>query len=133
MSFCLETGQETAGLLKQFISDTARDNLKVNFDPANMVAYGTGDPIEALEELADYVRGVHVKDAVGPKAAGELGAEVLLGQGEVGLERFLEKLKQLDYQGPLTIEREIPGEQQMQDFLSGKKLLDELKAKLGID
>lgn len=133
MNFCLETGQETAGLLRQFIADAGRDNLKVNFDPANMVAYGTGDPIEALQDLSEYVRGVHVKDAVGPQAEGELGAEVPLGQGEVGLERFLTKLKQLEYEGPLTIEREVPGEQQMQDFLAGKKLLDELKAKLGLD
>jgi sugar phosphate isomerase/epimerase len=133
MNFCLETGQETAALLRQFIADAGRDNLKVNFDPANMVAYGTGDPIEALEALEEYVRGVHVKDAVGPSAEGELGAEVPLGQGEVGIERFLAKLKQLEYEGPLTIEREVPGEQQMQDFLTGKKLLDEVKAKLGID
>jgi len=133
MNFCLETGQETAGLLRQFIADVDRDDLKVNFDPANMVAYGTGDPIEALESLAEYVRGVHVKDAVGPKAEGELGAEVPLDQGDVGMERFVAKLKQLDYEGPLTIEREVPGEQQMQDFLAGKKLLDAIKAKLGID
>ncbi len=56
-----------------------------------------------------------------------------MGQGEVGLERFLAKLKQIGYQGPLTIEREISGEQQMQDFLAAKELLEETKAKLGID
>ncbi len=133
MNFCLETGQESAGLLEQFISDVSRENLKVNFDPANMVAYGTGDPVEALEALADHVRGVHVKDAVRPKAEGKLGEERPLGQGEVGVERFLAKLRQIGYEGPLTIEREISGEQQMQDFLAGKELLDELKAKLGIE
>ncbi len=133
MNFCLETGQESAGLLKQFISDVSRKNLKVNFDPANMIMYGTGDPIEAVEVLAEWVRGVHCKDGVWPKAEGQLGEERPLGQGEVGIERFLAKLKQVGYEGPLTIEREIPGEQQMKDFISGKRLLDELKAKLGID
>ena len=131
--FCLETGQETAELLKQFIADVGRDNLKVNFDPANMIMYGTGDPIAALEVLAPWVRGVHCKDGVWPQAEGGLGEERLLGQGEVGIERFLAKLKEVGYEGPLTIEREIGGEQQMQDFLAGKKLLEEIKARLGIE
>ncbi|HUU54140.1 MAG TPA: sugar phosphate isomerase/epimerase family protein [Armatimonadota bacterium] len=132
MSFCLETGQESAGMLKQFISDVGRENLKVNFDPANMIAYGTGDPIEAIEVLAEWIRGVHCKDAVWPPGEGQLGEERVLGEGEVGIERFLAKLKQIGYAGPLTIEREIAGEQQIQDFLAAKKLLEETKAKLGI-
>ena len=133
MAFCLETGQESAQLLQQFIGDAGRDNLKVNFDPANMIMYGTGDPIEALEVLAPWVRGVHCKDGEWPTAEGKLGAEKPLGKGKVGVQRFVAKLKEIGYNGPLTIEREIPGEQQMQDFLAAKKLLDEVKAKLGID
>lgn len=133
MNFCLETGQESAALLKQFVADVGRENLKINFDPANMIAYGTGDPIEALEVLAPWVRGVHCKDGVWPKGEGQLGEEKRLGEGEVGMERFLAKLKQIGYSGPLTIEREVPGEQQMQDFFAGKKLLEETKARLGID
>jgi sugar phosphate isomerase/epimerase len=70
---------------------------------------------------------------VGPKGEGQLGEEKRLGEGEVGIERFLAKLKQIGYSGPLTIEREVPGEQQMQDFFAGKKLLEETKARLGID
>jgi sugar phosphate isomerase/epimerase len=132
MSFCLETGQETAQLLKQFIGDVDRDNLKVNFDPANMIMYGTGDPIAALETLAPWVRGVHCKDGEWPKGEGQLGEEKPLGQGQVGMERFLAKLVEVGYRGPLTIEREIPGEQQMQGFFDGKRLLDETKSKLGI-
>jgi sugar phosphate isomerase/epimerase len=133
MNFCLETGQESAGGLRQFIADVSRENLKVNFDPANMIAYGTGDPVEALEVLAEFLRGVHVKDASWPEGEGQLGEEKRLGEGEVGIERFLAKLKQIGYEGPLTIEREIPGEQQMEDFLSAKKLLEKAKAKLGIE
>ncbi len=132
MNFCLETGQESAALLKQFIGDVGRENLKVNFDPANMIAYGTGDPIEALEALAPWVRGVHCKDAVWPQGEGQLGEERPLGQGEVGMERFLAKLKEIGYTGPITIEREVAGEQQMQDFLAGKVMLEAIKQKLGI-
>jgi len=121
MGFCLETGQESAGLLRQFIGDVGRDNLKVNFDPANMIAYGTEDPIDALEVLAPWVWGVHCKDAVWPKGEGQLGEERPLGEGEVGMERFLAKLKEIGYEGPLTIEREVPWKQQMEDFVRGKK------------
>jgi len=132
MSFCLETGQESAQLLKQFIGDVGRENLKVNFDPANMIMYGTGDPIEALDVLTPWVRGVHCKDGDWPRAEGQLGQEKPLGQGKVGVERFVAKLKEIGYNGPLTIEREIAGEQQLQDFLAGKKLLEEIKEKLDI-
>ena len=48
----LETGQETADGLLQFLADVQRDNLFVNFDPANMILYGTGEPIEALQKIA---------------------------------------------------------------------------------
>ena len=133
MCFCLETGQETADLLKQFIGDVGRGNLQVNFDPANMIMYGTGDPIEALDTLAPWVRGVHCKDGEWPEAEGRLGEEKPLGQGRVGIERFLAKLKEIGCECPLTVEREIPGERQMQDFLSAKTLLDAAKANLGID
>ncbi|UCC67610.1 MAG: sugar phosphate isomerase/epimerase [Armatimonadota bacterium] len=133
MNFCLETGQETADLLKQFIADVGRDNLKVNFDPANMIMYGTGDPIAALSLLAPWVRGVHCKDGEWPEAAGRLGGEKPLGQGQVGVERFIAKLKDIGYEGPLTIEREVSGEEQMRGFFAAKRLLEEVKARLGID
>jgi sugar phosphate isomerase/epimerase len=133
MSFCLETGQETAQLLKQYIADVDRENLKVNFDPANMIMYGTGDPIEALEVLGPWVRGVHCKDGVWPEGEGQLGEERPLGQGQVGIERFVAKLKELGYEGPLTVEREVPGEQQMQDFFAAQRLLNEIKYKLGME
>lgn len=130
-NFCLETGQETAEALREFIHAVGRENLKVNFDPANMIMYGTGDPIAALDVLAPWVKGVHCKDGVWPKAPGQLGEERRLGEGQVGIDRFLAKLHEIGYEGPLTIEREIPGEQQIEDFLAGGRLLAELKARLG--
>ena len=132
LSFNLETGQETAELLERFIADVSRPNLGVNFDPANMIMYGTGDPIEALDRLAPWVHGVHCKDGVWPAGPGKLGEERRLGEGEVGLERFIAKLVEVGYTGPLTIEREVPGREQIRDFLAGKKLIDEIKAKLGV-
>src|SRR5690606_10791674 len=59
----LETGQEPADTLLAFIKDVDRANLYINFDPANMILYGCGEPIEALEKLGSLVRSVHCKDA----------------------------------------------------------------------
>ena len=117
MSFALETGQERAQELLAFIRDVGRDNLRINFDPANLILYGTGDPIAALEEVAPLVVSVHVKDGNWPPKdkPGALGSEMPLGQGAVGMERFIGKLKQIGYCGPLTIEREVSLDQDMDD------------------
>ena len=121
--FCFETGQESADSLLRLITDTKETNVRVNFDPANMVLYGSGDPIEALGKLAPHVATVHCKDGKSPAAPGKLGTEVPLGQGEVGFERFIAKLREIGYEGPLCIEREITGDQQIADVRQGIELL----------
>jgi sugar phosphate isomerase/epimerase len=107
-AFTLETGQEPAPVLLQFIRDVERPNLKINFDPANMILYGTGDPIDALGVLKEYVLSVHCKDGDWPPKdkADALGTERPLGEGAVGIRRFIEKLKEIGYTGVLSIERE---------------------------
>lgn len=130
----LETGQEAADTLLEFLSEVGRDNLFVNFDPANMILYGSGEPIEALRKVGRWVRSVHCKDATWAARPGqEWGAEVPLGDGAVGMETFLRTLKDLGYAGPLTIEREIPQEpsRQKEEIGRGIRLLNELKAKIG--
>lgn len=108
-TFALETGQESADVLLRFIDDTGRGNLKVNFDPANMILYGSGDPIDALERLAPFVVSVHAKDGDPPPTAfpDRLGTERPLGQGSVGIPRFIAALKRGGFQGTLNVEREI--------------------------
>ncbi len=133
-SLHLETGQESADALVQFIQDVQRDNLFVNFDPANMILYGSGEPIEALEKVGPWVRSVHCKDGKWAKQPGqEWGVETPLGEGDVGMERYLRTLDKIGYRGPLTIEREIPQEPQRQKAEIGRALalLRELKAKIG--
>ena len=132
-TFHLETGQETAEALLQFIEDVQRDNLFVNFDPANMILYGTGDPIEALKKIGRYVRSVHCKDGTWAKQQGEeWGTEVPLGEGDVGMETYLRTLDEIGYTGPLTIEREIPQEadRQKREIGQAVELLQRLKEKL---
>lgn len=125
---CFETGQENADSLLRLIADTRESNVKVNFDPANMILYGSGDPIEALGKLAPHVVTVHCKDGRSPAAPGKLGTEVPLGQGEVGFERFIAKLREIGYAGPLCIEREISGDRQIADVRQGIELLRRIVA-----
>ena len=130
----LETGQESAEGLLQFISDVERDNLFVNFDPANMILYGTGEPIDALQKIGNLVHSVHCKDGTWSDQPGETwGSEVPLGDGAVGMENYLRTLDAIGYTGPLTIEREIAEdpERQKADIGQAVSLLRELKSKIG--
>ncbi len=130
----LETGQEAADTLVRYICDVDRDNLFINFDPANMILYGSGEPIAALRKVGRWVRSVHCKDAKWAARPGlDWGAEVPLGEGDVGMEQFLRTLNEIGYTGPLTIEREIPQEpaRQKEEIGRGMNLLNQLKAKIG--
>jgi sugar phosphate isomerase/epimerase len=131
----LETGQETADHLLRFIGDVGRDNLFINFDPANMILYGTGDPIEALKKVGRLVRSVHCKDgkwAPEGQRGKTWGTEVPLGEGDVGMETYLRTLKDISYFGPLTIEREIAHDRERQkaDIGQAVRLLEELRGKI---
>jgi L-ribulose-5-phosphate 3-epimerase len=124
--FTLETGQEPAQVLLRFIQDVERENLKINFDPANMILYGTGDPIEALGVLAPHVVSVHCKDGDWPDRddPNALGEEKPLGEGSVGIDLFLHRLKEVGYRGVLSIEREEPNiEKRNKDIATAVALL----------
>jgi sugar phosphate isomerase/epimerase len=131
----LETGQETADHLLEFLHDVGRPNLAINFDPANMILYGTGNPIEALKKVGKYVRSVHCKDAKWAPAdvrGKAWGTEVALGEGDVGMETYLRTLLSLGYRGPLTIEREIAHDRarQKRDIGAAAALLLRLRAEI---
>ena len=113
-TFALETGQEPAHVLQRFLKDVGRRNVGINFDPANLILYGTGDPIEALSVLGPLVLSVHVKDGDWPPRDREqaLGKERPLGRGSVGIPRFVAKLKEIGFRGPLNIEREAENQQE---------------------
>ena len=129
ITLAFETGQETADLLRRTLDDLKAPNLKVNFDPANMLLYDMGDPIRAVEILGPDIRSVHVKDARRPATPGTWGEEVPLGQGEVDIPRFLRALKQAGYAGPLVVEREV-GDQagRLRDVADGLAYLRECLA-----
>lgn len=114
----VESGPEPAAVLLQFLNDLRVRTVGVNFDPANMILYGQGDPIEALKTLGHKVRHVHVKDAVASGQRGvEWGREVPFGRGQVNPIEFLTAIEQVNYRGPLTVERE-GGEDRMSDVMT---------------
>jgi len=100
----LESGQETAADLKAFLEKVP--GVYVNFDPANMILYGKGRPLEAVRVLAPWIRQVHVKDARFTKVPGTWGEETPWCDGEVGGADFIAALEDAGYRGNYVIERE---------------------------
>ncbi len=130
----LETGQEKAENLLAFLHDVGRDNIFINFDPANLILYGMGNPIESLKKVGKYVRSCHCKDALPTTGTPgvDWGTEVPFGQGKVDAKLFLQTLKEIGYTGPLTIEREIPEDPERQKAEIGQALalIESIKATL---
>jgi sugar phosphate isomerase/epimerase len=120
-----ETGQETATALRDFLEDLGCPNVGVNFDPANMILYGKGDPIEALRVLGPWIKQVHIKDAVATQHPGTWGAEVTAGTGQVDWKAFFATLGELGYQGNFCIEREA-GNQRVADILAARQMVESL-------
>lgn len=126
VTVAFETGQESADLLRRTLDDLKCPNLKVNFDPANMLLYDKGDPLRAVELLAPDIRSVHVKDAKRPKTPGVWGEEVPLGEGQVNIRAFVQTLKKVGYRGTLCIEREVGNqEERLRDVAHGIRYLRE--------
>ncbi len=113
--FLLETGQEKAAELAQFLEKLDHNFVGVNFDPANMILYNKGNPIDAVRTLAPWIRHLHVKDATRTKEPGTWGAEVPWGDGEVGIADFLKVLDEVGFEGAMAIEREA-GDQRVDDI-----------------
>jgi len=125
-AFCFETGQETPVTLLRTIQDTGTDNLGINLDPANLVLYGKANPVDALEVFGPFVQGVHAKDGLYPTDGRALGKEVPLGEGKVDFPKLIGALKELGYENPITIEREISGPQQVKDIKRAIEVLSPL-------
>jgi len=124
--FRYETGQETPITLVRAMQDVGLDNQGVNFDLANLILYGKANPVDAIEILAPHVQGIHAKDGLWPTNPRALGKEVPIGKGKVDFPRIIARLKEIDYRGAITIEREISGPQQVEDVRAAKAYLEGL-------
>jgi L-ribulose-5-phosphate 3-epimerase len=123
-NFRYETGQETPITLVRAIQDVGLDNQGVNFDLANLILYGKANPVDAIELLGPYVQGIHAKDGLWPTNPRKLGEEVPISKGKVDFPRIIARLKELNYRGAVTIEREISGPQQVEDVRAAKAYLE---------
>jgi len=112
----LETGGESPVTLLRIIEDIGLGNLYANLDTANLIMYGFGNPADAVLTLNKYIKSMHIKDGMPPTSPNVLGAEMPVGKGFVDFKRVFAELEKIGYEGPLIIEREIPGEQQIQDI-----------------
>ena len=121
-----ETGQETPVTMLRCFEQVGTDNLGVNLDTANLILYGKANPVDALDVFGRYVMNLHAKDGLYPANGHDLGAETAIGSGKVDFEALFKKLFELGYNGFVTIEREIEGEQQTKDILAAKKYLQDI-------
>ena len=122
-----ETGQETPVALLRCIETVGTDNLGVNLDTANLILYGKANPVDALDVIGRYVRGVHAKDGFYPVNGHDLGAETKIGRGKVDFRAFFTKLHALGYNSWVTIEREVPDEEEWAaDVAEAKEYLENL-------
>lgn len=126
LEFWFETGQETPVTLLRLIESVATGNLGINLDPANLIMYGKGNPIDALDVFGQHVRNVHAKDGLYPTNPMKLGREVKVGEGKVRFPEFIQRLSELEFAGEYIIEREIKGEQQSRDIEATVKYLRNL-------
>jgi L-ribulose-5-phosphate 3-epimerase len=117
--FLYETGTESPTTLLRAMKDVGLDgpfsNQGANLDTANLILYDKANPLDALDVIGPYVKNTHAKDGLYPTGTRQLGKEVAIPHGKVDFPKIIAKLKELNYQGPITIEREISGPQQLED------------------
>ena len=124
-----ETGQETPVTLLRAITDIGTGNLFVNYDTANLVMYGKANPLDGLKVIGKYVKALHAKDGMYPVNPSELGKEVPIPTGEVNFPAILAYLKNIGFNGHVTIEYEL-GEQNNEYILNTKNYLEKIIASL---
>ena len=123
-----ESGQETPVTMLRCFEKVGMDNLGINLDTANLILYGKGNPVDALEVFGTYVRNLHAKDGCFPTNGHELGEERPIGEGRVDFKALFLKLHELGYDSHVTIERELEegSIRQVQDILAAREYLQKI-------
>lgn len=121
-----ETGEETPITMLRMIGDVGTGNVFVNLDTANLIMYGKGNPVDAMDVFGHLVRGMHAKDGLFPTDPRKLGDEVAIGKGRVDFPTLFARLREVNYTSAITIEREIEGPKQQEDILASKVYLQNL-------
>lgn len=129
MRYLFETGQETPLTLLRTIVEIGTGNVGINLDPSNLITDGKGNPVDALKTFGKYVWGIHAKDGTIPTEEDYIhgGYQCRIGEGDVDFPALINKLKEIGYDGALTIEREDASEEQKRiDIIDAKAYLEEL-------
>ena len=124
--FLFETGQETPDTLLRAVEDIGTGNVGINLVTANLILYGKGNPVDGLRVFGKYVRDLHIKDGLFPTNGRQLGHETAVGEGMANFPEVFRLLKEVNYAGPYTIEREISGPQQSADIIRARDLVRSL-------
>lgn len=123
VDLALETGQESAATLETLLTELDCPRVGVNFDPANMILYGMGEPIDALRRLMHRVRQAHIKDALPTRIAGTWGREVPVGRGAVDWDAFFDIALAIQPPVQFVIEREGRGTNRDADIAAARDLI----------
>ena len=99
--FAPETGQESPETLATFVSDVGSPYLKVNYDPCNLLLYGSPEVVvDGVEKLKDLIIHTHAKDW-NPETK-----SATCGKGLVPWEAYYSALQKIGYEGVWAIEDE---------------------------
>ncbi len=124
INVAFETGQETAATLLEVLVALDRPTAGVNFDPANMILYGMGDPVEALKRLSTRVVQIHIKDAVATDRPDTWGREMVAGRGAVDWDEFFKVALGIEPRVNFIIEREA-GRDRAGDIIAARTLIED--------
>jgi sugar phosphate isomerase/epimerase len=130
LEFWFECGQETPITLMRTIHDLQLPNLGINFDTANLVLYGRGNSVDAVDIFGKYIKNLHIKDGFYPTDGYHNGKHTPVGRGSIDFKAILKKLKVLDFQGELIVEREIKGAEQARDIMAALKYITDILTEL---
>lgn len=93
----------TGASLKRLIEST-NNQVKINYDTANVIFYGDILPYEDLAASMELVQFIHLKDKLGAHNEWNFPA---IGDGYLDFPRIFNILKKANYQGPISVEIEF--------------------------
>lgn len=125
-TMAVETGPEKISTLRALLDESGGKGLGINYDPANLVMIQADDEVQGVYAAGDMIVHTHAKDGrnynpIDPvefyEAFAKYGldweegshycVETPLGEGSVRWVEYLRALRDVGYDGFLTIEREI--------------------------
>lgn len=123
--FCIETGMEPAHVLRSLLEDLGSPAVKVNYDPANLLRFGTEEVVRGVELLGPWIVHTHAKDH-NPQTG-----SATVGEGLVPWRDYLLTLRRAGFSGWLALEDET-GRNVVESLRKGRVFLQEIIGELGL-